>query len=63
MKLPSLAGELLALFLLWRYAGRPVAAIYALSPVAILISSFHGNTDSLCESLTDPVERGDHIKR
>jgi uncharacterized membrane protein len=50
IKLPVLAAELAIVALLVRWAGDrvPVAAwIYALHPVAILVSAFHGQFDSL----------------
>ncbi len=46
-KLPGLAGEALSLWCLWRFAGLRTFAIYACLPAAILVSSFHGNTDCL----------------
>ncbi len=51
LKIPGLIGELVTLALLWRMVSPVAAAIYALSPVAILISAFHGNTDALCAAL------------
>lgn len=51
IKLPALAGEALAMVLLWRFAGCRVAAVYALLPVPILVSAFHGNTDCLLAAL------------
>jgi hypothetical protein len=48
LKVPGLIGELVAIALLWRFGSPVAAAIYALSPVAILISGFHGNTDAFC---------------
>jgi hypothetical protein len=51
IKLPALAGEALALVLLWRFAGCRVAAVYALLPAPILVSAFHGNTDCLLAAL------------
>jgi hypothetical protein len=47
IKLPGLAGEGLALWALWRFAGRRAFVVYAWLPAAILVSGFHGNTDSL----------------
>ena len=51
VKIVGLLGEMGTLVLLWRFATPRAAAAYALSPVAILISGFHGNTDPLCASL------------
>lgn len=48
LKLPGLVGDFAAIALLWRFGNPVTAALYALSPVAILISGFHGNTDALC---------------
>ena len=48
-KFPAIAGDLLAGFLLWRYA-RPnwrIPAIYLLNPVTIMLSAYHGNVDPL----------------
>jgi hypothetical protein len=47
IKLPALAGEALALWALWRFAGPRAFAAYALVPGPILVASFHGNTDNL----------------
>jgi len=51
LKIPGLIGEIITLALLWRVASPVAAAVYALSPVAILLSGFHGNTDALCAAL------------
>jgi hypothetical protein len=51
IKLPGLAGEALALWALWRFAGRRAFVVYACLPSAILISGFHGNTDCLYAAL------------
>src|SRR4051794_9395652 len=51
IKLPALAGEALAMALLWRFAGCRTAAVYALLPAPILVSAFHGNTDCLLAAL------------
>jgi hypothetical protein len=48
LKLPGLIGDFAVIALLWRFGSPVAAAIYALSPVAILISGFHGNTDAFC---------------
>jgi hypothetical protein len=63
LKLPGILGDLGTGFLLWRIWGRrggerlgiPLRAwavlAFALNPVAILVSGYHGNTDSLCAML------------
>lgn len=51
IKLPGLFGEALAMWALWRFAGRRAFAVYAMLPVAILISGYHGNTDCLYAAL------------
>jgi hypothetical protein len=51
LKLPALAGEALAMAMLWRFAGCRPAAVYALLPAPILVSAFHGNTDCLLAAL------------
>lgn len=57
-KLPMLFADLLAASLLYRsWRGRGevraalVFAVYCVNPISILISAYHGNTDSLCASL------------
>jgi hypothetical protein len=52
IKLPGLAGELLAMALLGRLGGMRLAALYALLPAPILVSSYHGNTDCLYAAFT-----------
>ncbi|MFL5345859.1 MAG: hypothetical protein ACJ8AT_13795 [Hyalangium sp.] len=47
IKLPGLVGEALSLWGLWRFASPRAAAAYALVPVSILVSGFHGSTDCL----------------
>jgi hypothetical protein len=47
IKIPGLLGEAITLWALWRFAGPRSFAAYALLPVAILISAYHGNTDCL----------------
>jgi len=51
IKLPGLAGEAISLWALWKFSGPRVFALYACLPAAILVSGFHGNTDSLCAAL------------
>jgi len=51
IKLPGLAGEALTLWALWRFASPRAFANYACLPAAILVSSFHGNTDCLYAAL------------
>jgi uncharacterized membrane protein len=51
LKLPALCGEALVLWTLWRWGGPLAFAVYAWLPAAILVSSFHGNTDCLCAAL------------
>ena len=51
IKLPGLAGEALSLWALWRFAGPRAFALYACLPAAVLVSGFHGSTDSLCAAL------------
>lgn len=59
-KLPMIAADVVLAALLGRLASRDgrderaalrVTAAYALSPLAIAISAYHGNTDSLCAAL------------
>jgi hypothetical protein len=50
-KLPGLAGEAVSLWALWKFAGFRAFAVYACLPAAILVSGFHGSTDSLCAAL------------
>jgi Glycosyltransferase family 87 len=47
LKVPALIGEAIAIFALMRRLGAPAFAAYATAPAAILVSSYHGNTDSL----------------
>lgn len=55
-KAPVVLGDALAMWLVARHwgakrgmwAGLVAAAVYGLNPVAVLITSYHGNTDSLC---------------
>jgi hypothetical protein len=47
IKLPGLAGELLAMLALHRIGGIRLAALYALLPAPILVAAYHGNTDCL----------------
>src|SRR5664280_1453219 len=51
MKLPGLAGEALVMWAMWRFIGLRAFAVYAWLPAAILVSSFHGNTDCLYAAL------------
>ena len=51
IKLPGLAGEALVLWAMWRFIGLRAFAVYAWLPAAILVSSFHGNTDCLYAAL------------
>ncbi|HOL73457.1 MAG TPA: hypothetical protein PKW45_18565, partial [Bryobacteraceae bacterium] len=51
IKAPGVIAEFATITLLWRFGSSRAAAVYALSPVAILISGFHGNTDPLCAAL------------
>jgi hypothetical protein len=51
MKLPGLAGEALVLWVMCRYLGFRAFAVYAWLPAAILVSSYHGNTDCLYAAL------------
>ena len=51
MKLWGLAGEALALWALWRFAGPHAFAAYAWLPAAILVSGFHCNIDCLYAAL------------
>jgi hypothetical protein len=56
-KLPMIVSDIALAALLGVVGGRPgrpslgLAAAYALSPIAIGISAYHGNTDSLCTAL------------
>jgi hypothetical protein len=56
-KLPMIVSDIALAALLGVVGGRPgrpslsLAAAYALSPIAILVSAYHGNTDSLCAAL------------
>jgi hypothetical protein len=47
IKLPGLLGEAMTFWALWRFVGVRAIAAYSLMPSAILVSSFHGNTDTL----------------
>ncbi len=47
IKVPALLGEVLILWVLWRWASPRAAAVYACLPAAILVSAFHANTDCL----------------
>lgn len=47
IKVPGLVGEAITLLVLWYFAGPRAFATYSWLPSAILISSFHGNTDTL----------------
>lgn len=57
-KIPSLAAEVLTMLLLLRMStiflpsryARWTLGAYALSPLPMLVSAFHGNTDALCSS-------------
>ena len=52
-KIPAMAGDLLAGFLLWRHT-RPnwlLPALYLLNPVTILLSAYHGNVDPLMAAI------------
>jgi hypothetical protein len=51
MKLPGLTGEGLVLWALWRFVGLRAFVVYAWLPAAILVSSYHGNTDCLYAAL------------
>jgi len=58
-KLNGMVADLLTMWILWRiwrtYGQRQAAiaiAAFSVSVLAILISAYHGNTDSLCVSLT-----------
>jgi Glycosyltransferase family 87 len=58
-KLPLIAGDAAAAFILYRvwkhkdarYAGLAFA-VFCWNPVSLLITSYHGNTDSLCAGLS-----------
>lgn len=59
MKLPAIAADLVACLMLWRMdtgGGRrtaiPLATILALSPLHILVSGYHGNTDNVYAMLS-----------
>jgi hypothetical protein len=47
LKLPALVGEAIALIVLTRLMGVRALAAYATAPAAVLVSSYHGNTDPL----------------
>jgi hypothetical protein len=47
LKLPGLAGEVIVVAVLWRWASPRAAAAYACVPAAVLVSAYHGNTDTL----------------
>lgn len=51
IKLWALAGEALALWALWRFAGPLAFAVYAWLPAPILVSGFHCNIDCLYAAL------------
>lgn len=51
IKLPGVAGEAVSLWALWKFGEPRAFALYACLPAAILVSGFHGNTDSLCAAL------------
>jgi hypothetical protein len=59
-KLLPVASDIVAIWLLWRLAGRQggelhawrAAAIFATSLVSIVITGHHGNTDSVCAMLS-----------
>jgi hypothetical protein len=48
MRLPGLLADLAAMAALWHWRSPLSAAMYALAPVAILVSAYHGNTDAAC---------------
>lgn len=48
LRVPGLLGDIASVGLLWRFASPSAAAVYALAPVAILVTSYHANTDGLC---------------
>lgn len=47
IKLPSLFGDVITVWLLARFYSLRLAAVFSLLPASILVSAFHGNTDSL----------------
>ncbi|TNF26756.1 MAG: DUF2029 domain-containing protein, partial [Deltaproteobacteria bacterium] len=47
IKLPSFAGDLFIVWLLAKHYSLRLAAIFSLLPASILVTAFHGNTDSL----------------
>ncbi len=47
IKLPSLFGDVFIVWLLAQFYSLRLAAIFSLLPASILVSAFHGNTDSL----------------
>lgn len=60
LKVPAILGDLLAIRTIWQCARESgsderraitIATLFALNPLAILISSYHGNTDSLMAAL------------
>ncbi|HYZ84739.1 MAG TPA: hypothetical protein VE621_10065 [Bryobacteraceae bacterium] len=51
IKLPGLCGEALILWALWRYRSPAFVAVYATAPAGMLVSAYHGNTDTLCGAL------------
>lgn len=48
IKIPGLIGEGLVIWALLRHKGLAYSAAYACLPAPILISAYHGNTDTLC---------------
>jgi hypothetical protein len=51
LKIPGIAGEALVMWVIWRLAGLRACVVYAWLPAPILVSSFHGSTDSLYAAL------------
>lgn len=47
IKVPGLVGDAVVLAVLTRIGGLPLFAAYATAPTAVLITSYHGNTDGL----------------
>jgi hypothetical protein len=47
IKVPGLIGDAVVLAVLTRLGGLPLFAAYATAPTAVLITSYHGNTDGL----------------
>lgn len=47
IKLPSFLGDILIVYLLAKHYSLRLAAVFSLLPASILVTAFHGNTDSL----------------